>query len=224
MKIKTCKSCKETKAETDFYRSGKYFQSYCKICDVAKSLERRENDIAAFKKKRHEDWKQLTAEQKEKHNSAKKKAEVTCIDCEKIWMKRKDSISLWSGRCKSCNAKHLSTLPQTKIAKRKNGLAFIAEYGKIPSPKIENRGRGETHYNWRGGITPFRIRIWQSAEYKAWRLAVFERDAFKCVACGINTHALEADHIKPFALFPELRFAVDNGRTLCIPMPQEVRS
>jgi len=55
-----------------------------------------------------------------------------------------------------------------------------------------------------------------SFEYKLWRTAVFERDKYTCVWCGHKGY-VEADHIKPFALFPELRFAIDNGRTLCRP-------
>lgn len=67
---------------------------------------------------------------------------------------------------------------------------------------------------------PENQRIRKSFEYKLWREAVFERDKYTCIWCGIKngngkTIILHADHIKPFALFPELRFAIDNGRTLC---------
>jgi hypothetical protein len=51
-------------------------------------------------------------------------------------------------------------------------------------------------------------------EYKIWRKAVLERDGYKCIWCG-DTHHLHADHIKPWAFYPEVRFAIDNGRTLC---------
>ncbi len=62
-----------------------------------------------------------------------------------------------------------------------------------------------------------RTLIMQSSDYKLWRKAVFERDNWTCVWCGVRGGSLQADHIKPFAYFPELRFAIDNGRTLCVP-------
>lgn len=65
-------------------------------------------------------------------------------------------------------------------------------------------------------ITPLNIRIRMSIEYKLWREAVFKRDDYTCIWCGQVGKNLNADHIKPFCNFPELRFAIDNGRTLCI--------
>lgn len=77
---------------------------------------------------------------------------------------------------------------------------------------------GELANNWQGGITPINNKIRASAEYKLWREAVFARDGYKCIWCGDDRGGnLNADHIKPFYLFPELRFAIDNGRTLCEP-------
>jgi len=66
------------------------------------------------------------------------------------------------------------------------------------------------------GKSTINNRIRKSKEYKLWRTAVFERDDYTCIWCGIRGNYLNADHIKPFALFPELRFAIDNGRTLCV--------
>lgn len=59
-------------------------------------------------------------------------------------------------------------------------------------------------------------RIRQSPEYYQWRQAVLKRDQFRCVWCRATGY-LEVDHVYPFAYFPELRFDVMNGRTLCRP-------
>lgn len=74
-----------------------------------------------------------------------------------------------------------------------------------------------THNWWKGGITKLNKAIRNSSEYKLWRKAVFERDNYTCRFCKVRGGELQADHIKPFALFPELRFAIDNGRSLCKP-------
>jgi len=54
-----------------------------------------------------------------------------------------------------------------------------------------------------------------SKEAEDWRKAIFARDDYTCQMCGIRGGRLEADHIKPFAYFSELRFELSNGRTLC---------
>lgn len=55
-----------------------------------------------------------------------------------------------------------------------------------------------------------------SKEYKSWRNAVFKRDNYTCQLCGAKGVRLNAHHKKQYALFPELRYVVSNGTTLCV--------
>jgi hypothetical protein len=47
-----------------------------------------------------------------------------------------------------------------------------------------------------------------------WRESVLLRDGYKCVWCE-STVKLEADHVKPKSVFPDLAYDIANGRTLC---------
>lgn len=51
---------------------------------------------------------------------------------------------------------------------------------------------------------------------REWREKIFKRDNFTCQFCGQRGGRLQADHIKPYKEFPELRHVLSNGRTLCI--------
>jgi len=81
--------------------------------------------------------------------------------------------------------------------------------------KMSGIHRGEKGANWQGGITLINSKIRNSFEYRLWRESVFKRDNYTCQWCGIRGGYIQADHIKPFAYFPELRFELSNGRTLC---------
>ena len=91
---------------------------------------------------------------------------------------------------------------------------------KTGIPNYKNREIiGEKHWNWQGGKTKESIKIRNSAQYKDWRISVFKRDQHTCQECGkkqSKSILINADHIKPFALYPNFRFDVDNGRTLCV--------
>jgi len=88
--------------------------------------------------------------------------------------------------------------------------------GHIANPIFKREG--EQHWNWQGGVTDPNHEARNTQDLKSWRRAVYYRDNFTCHRCGLNgtrKHPIEAHHIKAFAFYPDLRFEVTNGITLC---------
>lgn len=87
-------------------------------------------------------------------------------------------------------------------------------YGKKHTEETRAKMRGARNGNWRNGASRKNDLIRKSIEYLDWKAQVFVRDGRLCIWCGSGDR-IEADHIKPFSTYPELRFVVSNGRTLC---------
>jgi len=75
--------------------------------------------------------------------------------------------------------------------------------------------RKEKNVNWKGGTSRIYKDGYGSVEYKQWRRDVFVRDEYTCQKCGVKHVYITAHHIKPFAFYPDLRFDINNGITLC---------
>ncbi len=101
-----------------------------------------------------------------------------------------------------------------KNIKPKDGRKFCNHkcYGNWRSVNL----RGKTAPNYVHGKCNDNLLFRASREYKEWRRDIFKRDKYTCVICGDSRGSnLEADHIRDFALYPELRLDINNGRTLC---------
>jgi len=84
----------------------------------------------------------------------------------------------------------------------------------------KSRAKGDKHWNW----NPDREKVEQNRtrhsiynpEYKEWRLKVFNRDGFTCKLHNEEcTGQIQAHHIFRWIDFPELRYIINNGITLC---------
>lgn len=73
--------------------------------------------------------------------------------------------------------------------------------------------KGKDHWNWKGGISVIDDNR-DSFDYKEWRKAVYKRDNYQCVFCG-SKEKLNAHRKKSWKYYPELRYEIDNGITLC---------
>lgn len=82
------------------------------------------------------------------------------------------------------------------------------------------RQAGCKSHLWKGGATKESQKERTRAQYRAWRLAVFERDNFTCQNCNKKSGQgkriyLHAHHLEHFSESARKRFEVDNGITLC---------
>ena len=154
---------------------------------------------------------------KKKYVHKRKYVNVTCSDCKIEYSKREDSLKKWKGRCLPCGLKSLKHTDEERKRMSERARAQVIRQGGIPNAKhfTSERVSGDKNTNWRGGITPKIILIRTSQRMMNWRKEVFKRDNYACVICKTRGCVLNADHIKPFAIYEELRFELSNGRTLC---------
>lgn len=79
---------------------------------------------------------------------------------------------------------------------------------------------GKNASNWKGGLTSAYELARNSIELKQWRKQIFKRDNWTCQYCHDRSHKghsfkIHAHHIKSFVCYPEERFSMNNGITLC---------
>ena len=93
-------------------------------------------------------------------------------------------------------------IPMSEGQKKKNSIALIKHYDLVG--RKEKRPK---HLYW---------------QYDHWTKKVFERDYYTCQKCGNKKTELNAHHIKSFAKYPEIRYEVSNGITLCEDCHKEI--
>jgi len=132
----------------------------------------------------------------------------------------KGGISKTKRICKFCGK-----VFYTRMARIKKGRGKFCDkqcYGKWRSENIRGEkcsffGKhliGEKSPRWKGGID-FWDRRGSNNEVKLWRKMIYKRDGYRCVICGKTGGKLNAHHIRSWKDFPELRFDIDNGITMC---------
>jgi hypothetical protein len=95
-------------------------------------------------------------------------------------------------------------------------------YSKNKTHFDDNRiPHGETHGMWSNNSTlnnygKHGVRLKNYYKEKKWREDVFERDNYTCQKCNNYGVELNSHHIKSWINYPELRYDINNGETLCI--------
>ena len=72
---------------------------------------------------------------------------------------------------------------------------------------------GSLNFNWKGGVSKENAKQ-RSTFFQTMQKQVLKRDNYTCQLCG-SIKNLQVDHIQSWSEYIELRFCIDNCRTLC---------
>ena len=99
----------------------------------------------------------------------------------------------------------------------KKGKTYEELYGIEKANQLKEKISGENSPNRNPNLTDEEREFDRSLdpEYKEWSYKIKERDNFKCVIPGCNNHDLESHHLDNWNDFPDSRYDIDNGVTLC---------
>jgi len=117
---------------------------------------------------------------------------------------------------------------RTTVSRKLKKLGVTGGYRKTMKTRQKyaeiKRGKwlGKNNPNWSGGNTEGRTK---HGPLVYWRKSVKRRDNYVCQDCGLDGKIacrgcnekpeMHADHIKSWAKYPDHRFDIDNGITLC---------
>lgn len=139
-----------------------------------------------------------------------------CTQCGKQFRPKKKNQRLCSSPCASrwnaLNSEAIrSAFEEGKRATVRSRAEHLSQLYK-GKPNLALRGRRRVE-NPQSATQEIR----RGHEYTTWRTAVYERDNYTCQECNRRGNVLlNAHHVKPWATYPELRFDVNNGMTLCV--------
>jgi len=147
---------------------------------------------------------------------------IRCFTCNKVFKPRLNNSKYCSRKCCPTEFKigHKTWIlgkHHSKETKRKISENHKRKDIKPPCGK-------EKSYAWKGGVSKENLKLRRTARYRNWRKAVYERDDYTCRKCNKKGGKLHPHHIKDWGRYPELRFKVSNGKTLCIPCHRQTDS
>ncbi|PZV19195.1 MAG: hypothetical protein DCF22_00575 [Leptolyngbya sp.] len=162
------------------------------------------------------DWKPISGFGKDRTRGDR--LNPTCIGCKRVKEKKvlKGRLSNFKGRKHSVASRQQMSASQVGNTNHLGKCHNEETKQKLREVHRRISPRGSASHSWKGGTAEQRKRDQIGFKYREWRRLVFERDGYICQHCGDDRGGnLHAHHIQPWSKFPELRYELDNGLTLC---------